>query len=62
MNNFSDMVNKAKELASQHPDQVHNALDKVEALVNDKTGSKYADKIAKGESAIEKQLGVPDHE
>lgn len=60
MSGFSDMVNKAKDLANQHPDQVHNALDKIESLVNDKTDNKYADKIAKGESAIEKQLGVPD--
>jgi hypothetical protein len=62
MSNFSNFVNKAKELASEHPDQVHSALDKIESLVNEKTDGKYADKIAKGEQLVEKQLGVPEDE
>lgn len=60
MSNFSDMVNKAKELAGEHPDQVHSALDKIESLVNEKTDNKYADKIAKGEGMVEKQLGIDE--
>jgi len=60
MNNFSDYVNKAKQLAGEHPDQVHSALDKIESLANEKTGNKYADKIEKAEGLIEKQLGIPD--
>jgi hypothetical protein len=45
------LFDKAKHLAEEHADQVSHAIDKVAAVVDDKTGGKYADKIDKGAAA-----------
>ena len=53
----SEWINKAKDFATGHKDQVQGALDKAEDVVKAKTGDKYADKIAKGRGALEDKLG-----
>lgn len=52
-------IAKAKDLAGSNPDKVRTGVDKVEEIVNRKTGGKYADQIAKGAAAAENALGVP---
>ncbi|SEW30601.1 MT0933-like antitoxin protein [Austwickia chelonae] len=56
---FSSLVNKAKGFAQDNPDKVRAGLDKVEDVVNERTGGKYADQVAKGAGAVENALGVP---
>jgi len=45
------LFDKIKDLAGEHADQVSDAIDKVAEVVDDKTGGKYADQIAKGADA-----------
>lgn len=59
MVDFGGLINKAKSFASKNPGRVRAGLDKVEGVVNDRTGGKYADQIAKGAGAVENALGVP---
>lgn len=53
------LIDKAKAFARSNPDKVRGGVDKVEELVNRKTGGKYADQVAKGAAAAENALGVP---
>ncbi|MCA0438773.1 MAG: antitoxin [Actinobacteria bacterium] len=53
------LIDKAKAFARSNPDKVRDGVDKVEELVNRKTGGKYADQVAKGAAAAENALGVP---
>ncbi|QQS01303.1 MAG: antitoxin [Austwickia sp.] len=53
------LIAKAKDLARSNPDKVRSGVDKVEEVVNRKTGGKYADQVAKGAAAAENALGVP---
>jgi hypothetical protein len=50
---------KARDYARQNPDQVANALDRVEATVSSRTHGKYDAKLGKGSSALRKSLGLP---
>lgn len=59
MVNLSGMFEKAKRLVKDNPDAVRGGLDKVESVVNSKTGGKYQDKLAKGRDGLDKALGVP---
>ncbi|MDO5710754.1 MAG: antitoxin [Micrococcales bacterium] len=59
MVDVSGMFAKAKRLLKDNPDAVRGGLDKVESLVNDKTGSKFQDKLTKGRDGLDKALGVP---
>lgn len=56
---IGDFINKAKSLVSGHPEQAKQAFDRVEQAINDKTGGKYADQVAKGESMLQDRLGMP---
>lgn len=56
--NINDMIGKAKDLAAQHPDAVRSGLDKVEQLVDDRTGHAHTGMIAKAADAVEGTLGV----
>ncbi|TWP33419.1 antitoxin [Leekyejoonella antrihumi] len=53
----NEWINKAKDFATGHKDQVQGVLDKAEDVVKAKTGDKYDDKIAKGRGALEDKLG-----
>jgi hypothetical protein len=55
-----DFLDKAKDLAQQHDDQVEGALDKVADLVGSRTGHKHDDKIDKAVDKIEDLLGIGD--
>ena len=56
---ISDLINKAKQWASQNPDKARQAIDKVEDVVDSKTGGKYRDKVDQAGDAVGGQLGIP---
>ncbi|MEP7368225.1 MAG: antitoxin [Dermatophilaceae bacterium] len=56
---FNELLDDAKKLAGQHPDQAEAVLDKAEGILDERTGGKFADQIKKGGDAVEGQLGLP---
>lgn len=48
MGALDDMKDKAKDLASEHSDQVDEGLEKAGDFVDEKTGGKHSDKIDRG--------------
>jgi hypothetical protein len=58
MPDFGGLINKAKELAGQHQDQVHDGVEKAEDLAKDKLGGKFGDQVDQGGNAVEGFLGV----
>lgn len=56
---FNDMLDQAKKLASEHPDQAKSALDQAEGFVDQQTGGTFTDQIHQGGDALEGQLGLP---
>ncbi|MBD2759464.1 antitoxin [Yimella sp. cx-573] len=56
---FKSIIAKAKDFAGKNPDKVRGGIDKAEAVVNEKTGNRYADKVKQGADAVEGQLGLP---
>lgn len=59
MANLYGIVNKLRRAASSNPDAVRGGLDKVEGVINSKTGGKYADKLRQGRRSVDGALGVP---
>lgn len=55
---IGDFIDKAKDLAQGHEDQVTGAVDKVEGVINEKTGGGHEGMIAKGADALENKLGI----
>ena len=51
MSLFDNLKDKAEKLIKEHGDQVESGLDKAAALVDDKTGGKYTDKIERATDA-----------
>jgi hypothetical protein len=65
MPDFGELFDKAKDLASEHPDQVHQGIDKVQELAEDHLGSQFEGQIEKAGDLAEGFLGVrqtPDDE
>ncbi|HXT93639.1 MAG TPA: antitoxin [Trebonia sp.] len=66
MPNFGKLVEKAKQLAGKHPDQVNKGVDQAEHVADEKTGGKYGSQIkeagdhAEGYLGAEGQQGTPD--
>lgn len=56
---FNEIVDEAKKLAGDHPEQAKAALDKAEEILDERTGGKFADQIHQGGDALEGQLGLP---
>jgi MT0933-like antitoxin protein len=52
LDQLKGLLGKGEELAKEHPDQVKAALDKAEAVVDDKTGHKYDSQIHDGASKV----------
>ncbi|SFF77216.1 MT0933-like antitoxin protein [Actinacidiphila alni] len=57
MGKFGDLVNKAKEAAKDHPDQVDKAADRGQDFAQDRTGHKYDDQIDRGVDSVQKAYG-----
>jgi hypothetical protein len=58
MPDFSEMADKAKQLAGEHPDQADEGLDKVENVAEEKTGGRFDNQIQQGEQRAEDFLGT----
>ena len=56
--NLGSLASKAKDLASRHPKQTDQALDKAGAEVNKETGGKYSGQVDSAEQKAEGYLGV----
>jgi translation elongation factor EF-Ts len=51
---FKDLAKQAQDTLSEHRDQIHEAVDAVSVVADQKTHGKYTDKIAKiGQKASE---------
>lgn len=62
MPDFGDLIGKAKDLASQHPDQVHNGLEKAEDLIDEKLGGEHSEQVEKASDVVENFLGIHNEE
>ena len=58
MPDFKGLMNKAKDLAGKHQDQVDKGVDKGEEVAENKLGSNYDGQIKKGGDMAEGALGV----
>jgi hypothetical protein len=54
---LGDIVNKVKDLAADHPDQVSQGIDKAGDAVDERTGDKYVGQVDKGQDALRDHLG-----
>jgi hypothetical protein len=58
MPDFSEFEDKAKQLASEHPDQVDEGLKRAGDLADQHTGGRFGDEIQQGEQRAEDYLGT----
>ena len=58
MPDFGELFDKAKDLAGDHPDQVHSGVEKAEEFAKGKFGDQFGDQIEQGGNAVENFLGV----
>jgi MT0933-like antitoxin protein len=57
MPDFGDLADKAKDLASEHPDQVDEGLKRAGEFTDEKTGGRFGDQIQQGEQRADEYLG-----
>jgi len=57
---LDDAVDKAKDLAEDHPDQVSDGLEKAQGLINEKTDGKFEDQLDGGVDKAKDALGLED--
>ena len=57
---FSDFLNKAKDLADQHDEQVDQGLEKAGDLADERTGGQHRDQIDRGVDAAQEHTGQGD--
>lgn len=58
MPDFGKLVEKVKQLAGKHPDQVNKGVDKAEHVAGQKTGGKYDSQIQEGGDRAKDYLGT----
>lgn len=58
MPNFGKLIDKAKELAGKHPDQVDKGVSQAEHVADEKTGGKYDTQIKQAGDRAEDYLGT----
>lgn len=58
MPDFGELADKAKDLASEHPDQVDEGLKKAGDLADEHTGGRFGDQIQQGEQRAGEYLGA----
>jgi hypothetical protein len=59
---IGDMVNKAKDLAADHPDQVDSGIDKAGDAVDARTGGQHVSQVDKAQEAVKDRLGGADQQ
>ena len=52
-------MDKAKDYIKGNPDQAGSAIEKVEDLIDQRTGGKYSDQVDKGSDVLRDKLGLP---
>ena len=58
MPDFSEFEDKAKQLASEHPDQVDEGLKHAGDFADQRTGGRFGDEIQQGEQRAEGYIGT----
>ena len=56
---MSDWIEKAKDFIKGHPDQVGQAVDKAEDIIDEKTGGRYTEQVDAGADRLREGLGLP---
>ncbi len=51
---------KVKDFVKGHPEQADQGLDKAGELLDERTGGRYSEQIAKGDDMVRERLGVPE--
>jgi hypothetical protein len=51
---------KVKDFVKGHPEQADQGLDKAGAMLDEHTGGRYSEQIAKGDDMVRQQLGIPE--
>ena len=59
---IGDMVDKAKDLAGQHPDKVDQGIDKAGDAVDQRTGGQHAEQVDKAQDAVRDRLAGGDQQ
>ena len=59
---IGDMVNKAKDLAADHPDQVGQGIDKAGDAVDQRTGGQHAEQVDKAQDTVRNRFGGGDEQ
>lgn len=57
MPDFEGLIEKAKDLAGKHPDQVHKGVEKAEEIAEKKLGGQFDDQIEQAGNLVEGFLG-----
>ncbi len=57
---MGDFLNKAKEFADSHDEQVDKGLDSAGDQIDQRTGNKYSDKIDQGVDQVQQRTGAGD--
>jgi len=60
MDDIGKLAQKARDLAEEHPDQVHKVLDQAEDQLDKRTGGKHASQIDSAGDKLADFL-APDH-
>ena len=53
---------RVKDFVTGHPEQADQGLDKVEEIIDERTGGQYSEQVAQGDDVVREQLGIPDDE
>ena len=59
---LGDIVNKAKDLAADHPDKVEQGIDKAGDAVDQRTGGQHAEQVDKAQDAARDRLAGGDQQ
>ncbi|SEP74085.1 antitoxin [Microlunatus flavus] len=59
---IGDFVDKAKDLAGQHPDQVDQGIEKAGDAVDQRTGAQHAEQVDKAQDAVRDRLAGGDQQ
>jgi hypothetical protein len=62
MPDFEELIEKAKDLAGKHPDQVRNGVEKAEELAEKKLGKQFGGQVEQAGNLIEGFLGTHESE
>ena len=55
--NLGDLARKVQQVAREHPEQTEQALDKLEHIIDEKTGEKYSEQLDKSAEQLKQRLG-----